>query len=111
MLYQFTSRLSSPSAVQIRSAVRQIAAAQSLFPSTVWLQSEVRGLRRPLTVTFDYPPQAVCGRVLFSSAHTRDRLPQKVFPSYCPLGGGALVQEQILEFLLFNLSDCVGTIG
>ena len=91
--------------------IRQIAAAQSLFPSTVWLQSEVRGLRRPLTVTFDYPPQAVCGRVLFSSAHTRDRLPQKVFPSYCPLGGGALVQEQILEFLLFNLSDCVGTIG
>ena len=91
--------------------IQKLAANQALFPSTVWLQSVVRGVQRPLTVTFDYPPQAVCGRVLFSSAHTRHRLPQKVFPGYCPLGGGALVQEQILEFLLFNLSDCVGTIG
>ena len=91
--------------------LQQTAADQSRFPATIWLQSVVRGLRRPLTVTFDYPPEAVCGRVLFSSAHTRDRLPQRTFPGYCPLGGGALVQEQILEFLLFSLSDCVGTIG
>lgn len=91
--------------------LKQTALDQRLFPSTVWLRSVVRGQQRPLTVTFDYPPQAACGRVLFSSAHTRDRLPQRVFPGYCPLGGGALVQEQILEFLLFNLSDCVGAIG
>lgn len=91
--------------------VSKTAADAFRFPSTVWLTAPVSGRERPLTVTFDYPPQAVCGRVLYSSAHTRERLPQRLFPSYCPLGGGALAQEQILEFLLFHLSSCVGTIG
>lgn len=91
--------------------LQKTAADASRFPSTVWLTAAAKGRVRPLTVTFDYPPQQACGRVLFSSAHTRERLPQRLFPSYCPLSGGPLAQEQILEFLLFHLSSCVGTIG
>lgn len=91
--------------------LNQTATDARRFPATVWLTAAAKGRQRPLTVTFDYPPQAVCGRVLFSSAHTRERLPQRTFPSYCPLGGGALAQERILEFLLFHLSACVGQIG
>ena len=82
------------------------------YPVTSWLSAEANGRRRPLTLSFDYPPQAVCGRVLFSSYHTRERLPRLSYPAYCPFSVGApLVQERILEFLLFELSDCLGQIG
>jgi hypothetical protein len=92
--------------------VRQPAQDPLRHPSTVWLTAEARGRRRPLTLQFDYPPQAACGRVLFSSYHTRERLPRLLFPAYCPAAiGGALVQERILEFLLLELSDCVGVVG
>jgi hypothetical protein len=91
--------------------LKQTALDPARFPSTIWLSTVAAGQSRPLTTTFDYPPGAVCGRVLFSSAHTRERLAQKPFPAYCPLGGGALAQEQVLEFLLLALSDCLGTIG
>lgn len=92
--------------------VRQQAVDLSRHPSTVWLTAEARGRRRPLTLQFDYPPQAACGRVLFSSYHTRERLPRQLFPAYCPATiGGALLQERILEFLLLELADCVGIVG
>lgn len=92
--------------------VERTAAEASRHPSTVWLTAEAKGRRRPLTLSFDYPPQAACGRVLFSSYHTRERLPRLLFPAYCPFSlGGALVQERVLEFLLFELADCVGSVG
>lgn len=92
--------------------VRQRAADQADFPSTAWLNAEVAGRVRPLTLSFDYPPLSACGRVLFSSYHTRERLPRLTFPAYCPYSvGDALVQERVLEFLLLELSDCVGIIG
>lgn len=92
--------------------IAQPALDMDRYPSTVWLSAQAKGRRRPLTMTFDYPPQVMCGRVLFSSYHTRERLNRQLFPAYCPLpGDGVPVQERILEFLLFELSDCLGTVG
>ncbi len=92
--------------------VQQTAIDAAHYPSTVWLNADTDGQNRPLTLSFDYPPQAVCGRALYSSYHTRERLPQLLYPAYCPYNiGDALVQERILEFLLFELSDCLGVIG
>lgn len=89
--------------------VRQTALDPIAHPSTVWLTATAKNLRRPLTLSIDYPPQAICGRVLFSSYHTRDRQQSGTFPAYCPATiGGAFVQERILEFLLFELGDCLG---
>lgn len=87
--------------------IAQTAQDPQRFPSVVYLQGLSTGKLRPLTVAFDYPPQAGCGRVLFSSYHTRERSAQKTFPAYCPLGD-MLPQEHILEYLLFELADCLG---
>ena len=35
---------------------------------------------------------------------------QQQFPAYCP-AGPMLPQEQVLEFLIFEISSCVGRIG
>jgi hypothetical protein len=90
--------------------VERTASDQARYPSTVWLSGLASGKQRPLTLSVDYPPAASCGRVLFSSYHTRQRLAGRTYPAYCPLGS-PLSQEHILEFLLFELSDCVGTVG
>lgn len=87
--------------------IAQTAQDPQRFPSKIYLQGMSTGKLRPLTVAFEYPPQAGCGRVLFSSYHTRERAAQKTFPSYCPLGA-MLPQEHILEYLLFELADCLG---
>jgi hypothetical protein len=87
--------------------IAQTAQDPQRFPSTVYLQGQSTGKLRPLTVAFEYPPLAGCGRVLFSSYHTRERAGQKPFPAYCP-AGDMLSQEHILEYLLFELADCLG---
>lgn len=94
--------------------VHKTAAQDSSFPTTTWLTAELTDrLRppqvRPLTVSFDYPPRAPCGRALFSSYHTRQRSMRLPFPAYCPpTGSGLLPQEHILAFLLFELGSCLG---
>lgn len=94
--------------------VQQTPPTDSSFPTTTWLTAELTDrLRpprvRPLTVSFDYPPQAPCGRALFSSYHTRQRSMRLAFPAYCPAtGSGLLPQEHILAFLLFELGACLG---
>lgn len=90
--------------------VAQTAQDPMRFPTSVYLQAESLGKLRPLTATFEYPPQSGCGRVLFSSYHTRQREGTRPFPTYCPLGA-MLPQEYVLEYLLFELADCLGTIG
>ena len=90
--------------------IAQTAQDPLRFPSTVYLTGVSLGKPRPLTVAFEYPPQAGCGRVLFSSYHTRERAVPRPFPTYCPLGN-MLPQEHILEYLLFELADCLGSIG
>lgn len=94
--------------------VQKTAAPDSPFASTTWVRAELADrLRpprlRPLTVSFDYPPRAPCGRALFSSYHTRQRSLRLPFPAYCPpTRSGLLPQEHILAFLLFELGSCVG---
>lgn len=94
--------------------VVQKTATDLRYPTTTWLTAELSDrLRpprlRPLTVSFDYPPQAPCGRALFSSYHTRQRSLRLPFPEYCPAtGSGLLPQEHILAFLLFELGSCLG---
>lgn len=62
---------------------------------------------RPLTVTFNYKN---CGKALFSSYHTEgrdDETPTNVkpFPSYC--SGQISPQDRILEYLIFDIANCV----
>lgn len=87
--------------------IRQMAQDLTKHPSTVWLTADLSGMRRPVSVTFDYPvgPSA-CGRVLYSSYHTREHSDHTVrFPKYCP-SGKPIQQENVLEFLIFELSSC-----
>lgn len=88
--------------------IRQMAQDPSKHPSTVWLSADLSSQRRPVTVTFDYPAgPAACGRVLFSTYHTRHHASSMTtFPSYCP-GGQMLPQENVLEFLVFELGACI----
>ncbi len=90
--------------------IAQTAQDPLRFPTTQYIQGESLGKLRPLTATFDYPPQAGCGRVLYSSYHTRQRQGTRPFPTYCPLGA-MLPQEYVLEYLLFELADCLGAAG
>jgi hypothetical protein len=87
--------------------------------ATVWVEGVIRsrtGLiqgRRPLTVTFNFKN---CGKILFSSYHTEGRddelkaypLPAKPFPQYC--GPGFSPQDRILEYLIFDIANCVGPV-
>ncbi len=91
--------------------MRQTATNPMSFPSTTWLTGNVNG-ERPMTVSYDYPvaPAQACGKVLYSSYHTREHItPTRPFPLYCPTGG-MIPQEHVLEFLIFEISSCVGTI-
>ena len=84
--------------------IRQMAQDLTKHPSTVWLSAELSGQRRPVTLTFDHPAgPAACGRVLYSTYHTREHSTSgTTFPGYCP-GGAMLAQENVLEFLVFEL--------
>jgi len=97
--------------------VQQTARDAARYPVTTWLAAEISDRirpprRRPLTLSFDYPPQAICGRALFSSYHTRQRSQRLAFPAYCPATGTSLLpQEHVLAFLFFELNSCLGEIG
>jgi len=91
------------------------------YASTTWVQGSVGGKTQPLSVTFDYNS---CGKVLYSNYHTREPggadagvsfpgLPSSGgFPSYCAsTAQSMIVQEKILEYLIFSISSCVGPIG
>lgn len=88
--------------------IRQMAQDLTKFPSTVWLSADLSGQRRPVTVTFDYPAgPAACGRVLYSTYHTREHSEaMTTFPRYCPTGA-MLAQENVLEYLIFELGACI----
>jgi hypothetical protein len=54
------------------------------------------------------PPDSQCGRVVYSDFHvsTNERIGGYPFPMSC--ASGALTgQEKLLEFMLFDLSDCI----
>lgn len=61
---------------------------------------------RPLTVTFNFKN---CGKILFSSYHTEGRenegLFPKAFPGYC--GTAFSPQDRILEYLIFDIANCI----
>ena len=66
--------------------------------------------KRPLTVTFNFKS---CGKILFSSYHTEGRdaelkaypFPPKPFPQYC--GNSFSPQDRILEYLIFDIANCI----
>ena len=79
----------------------------------VWLTGNVSGTGLsgdlPLTTTFDYMQ---CGRVLYSSYHTRGResgFPFGIggFPGYCALSEPLSPQERVLEYLILHIADCI----
>ncbi|MFO0622725.1 MAG: hypothetical protein U0745_15135 [Polyangia bacterium] len=90
--------------------MRQTAQDQTKYPSTTWLWGTIKGERRPVTVSFDYPAQNACGKVLYSSYHTREHNESGLFPAYCPKTK-LIAQEQVLEYLIFEISSCIGPIG
>jgi hypothetical protein len=81
------------------------------FPTQIWLRGRTNGADRPLSVTFDYPQPAACGRILYSSHHTRGHEVAGVtFPAYCPVDG-VIPQERVLEYLLFEFAACIPVPG
>ncbi|MCS6915903.1 MAG: hypothetical protein RMK29_03220 [Myxococcales bacterium] len=80
------------------------------YPTLTWLRGYTNGADRPLSVTFDYPQPRACGRILYSSHHTRGHLvPGVLFPRYCPQD--IIPQERVLEYLLFEVAACVPVLG
>jgi hypothetical protein len=91
------------------------AADQTTYPSTTWVHGNAGGKDRPMTVTYDYN---MCGKVLWSSYHTQEPggggfgAGGQGFPSYCISTPQTMIaQEKILEFLILEISSCVGPIG
>jgi hypothetical protein len=69
----------------------------------------------PLDFTWNTPPFAPpaqqCGRVLFSDFHVNTGGSGKgTFPGECGAPSALTPQEKVLEFMLFDLGDCVQTI-
>ncbi len=81
------------------------------YPTHVWVEGNAAGKNRPMTATYDYNS---CGKVLWSSYHTQewggglDGSGAASFPSYCHSTSTTMIpQEKVLEFLIFQISDCV----
>jgi hypothetical protein len=83
----------------------------------LWVEGPVKSRNgavngvRPLTVTFNFQN---CGKILYTSYHTEGRddelqmfpLPvAKPYPQYC--SGQASPQDRILEYLIFDIANCV----
>ncbi len=61
---------------------------------------------RPLTLTFNFKN---CGKILYSSYHTEgreDEILPLAYPAYCS-GASASPQDRILEYLIFDIANCV----
>ena len=80
------------------------------YPSTTWVHGMAGGKDRPMSVTFDYN---MCGKALWSSYHTQEPGGAgSAFPTYCKSTPSTMIpQEKVLEYLIFQISSCVGTIG
>jgi hypothetical protein len=69
----------------------------------------------PLEFTFNTNPYGTaaqqCGRVLFSDFHVNTGgTGTGTFPTECPTASPLTPQEKVLEFMLFDLGDCVTSI-
>ena len=88
--------------------------SMSMTPATNQIDARRRmdqaGCRTAGGGEYEAPPVPACGRVLYSSYHTRGHRARLPFPLYCP-DSKMLPQERILEFLIYELSACVGPIG
>ena len=81
----------------------------------VWVEGQVSSYTgtisgiRPLTVTFNFKN---CGKILYTSYHTEGRddelgsLSVKAFPAYCGTGASS-PQDHILEYLIYDIANCV----
>jgi hypothetical protein len=91
-------------------ALADHASASPMYPSTTWVEGTANGKKRPMTATIDYN---MCGKILWSSYHTQEPGGGSFgstdpFPSYCKSTPSTMIpQEKILEFLIFQISDCV----
>jgi hypothetical protein len=84
-----------------------VSANMTTYPTRTWVQGTANSVLRPFTATFDYN---MCGKVLWSSYHTQEPGggSNANFPSYCKSTPSTMIpQEKVLEFLIFQISDCV----
>src|SRR5207248_814856 len=92
----------------------------AMHPTKLWasgiadgggLPNQSKG-RRPLTVTFDYKQ---CGRVHYSTYNTEPAAAvDDTMTNRYPSCGNRMTfhpQERLLEYLLFEVAQCVGPIG
>ncbi len=102
-------------AVQIGHFLRGWVMLNSLHKNVkTWVTGKVRSQdfsingERPLTVSFNFKN---CGKIVFSSYHTEGRIGEgsifgpPAFPTYC--GTKFSPQERILEYLIFDIANCV----
>ncbi len=97
------------------NSVTAAAATEAATPAQRWLYATTP-FSAPLHYTFDTPvayapsprPTKQCGRVLYSDFHVADALASgATFPAEC-LAEPLTPQEKTLEFMLFDLSSCIG---
>jgi hypothetical protein len=86
-------------------SIASVAADTKSWPTTTWVEGQTPFGVRPLTVTFDYD---MCGRVHYSTYNTEPNgvVPdQQRYPNCRP---DFSPQERILEYLVFEIANCVG---
>ena len=103
-----------------REYVKSIASSTDRFiytDSTVKIKgTQINQTSAVEQYAFNTPYQAsadnICGRVLYSAFHVAgaSSLGSQVFPSYCSTAS-MTAQEEVLEFMIFDLSACVSLNG
>jgi hypothetical protein len=95
--------------VQYSFVVVDSVASSPSFPTKVWVEGPALNYGvKPMTITFDYKQ---CGRVHYSTYNTEpnaqvpdaERYPNCI-PTFSP-------QERILEYLMFEIANCIPAPG
>jgi len=104
-----------PPQVSIADPRRNLNAVPAGQGGERWIYADNPALVQHMTV--DTPvlvppdPDRVCGRVIYSDFHVANATNMGLtFPAECPTAD-LTPQEKILEFMLFDLSSCVGGSG
>jgi hypothetical protein len=106
----------SPPQVSISDARRNIDAVPPSGGGQRWIYADLptalHTTHTVLHMSIDTPvlatPDLLCGRVVYSDFHGTDVMNSAVtFPAECT-EGGFTAQEKILQFMMLNLSGCIG---
>ncbi|MDB4944222.1 MAG: Tryptophan synthase alpha chain [Labilithrix sp.] len=78
-------------------------------PSQAWIKKGDNAVRYfSFNTPLDQPEENQCGRVVYGDLHLMGNgLSSTDWPSGCPSAGGLAAQQKALEFMFYDLSNCV----